>query len=57
MIELEKNEAMLTDETLKVFEGGTYEKTDLVLIVKDGDIEPKYQYQAYFIKYGEIYYD
>jgi hypothetical protein len=57
MITLETNEKMLTDETLRVFEGGEFENTDLVLIKKEGESVPKYQYQAYFIKYGEIYYD
>ncbi len=57
MITLEKNEKLLTDETLSVFEGGMYENCDLVLVVKEGEDTPNYQYQAYFIKTGENYYD
>lgn len=57
MITLEKNEKLLTDETLGVFEGGMYENYDLVLVIKEGEDIPNYQYQAYFIKTGENYYD
>lgn len=57
MITLEKNEKLLTDETLSVFEGGVYKNCDLVLVIKEGEDIPNYQYQAYFIKTGEIYYD
>lgn len=57
MIQLEKGEKLFTDETLSVFEGGDFNNCDLVLVIKDGDDIPKYQYQAYFIKTGEVYND
>jgi hypothetical protein len=53
MITLEKNEKLLTDETLSVFEGGIYENRDLVLVIKEGEEIPNYQYQANFIKTGD----
>lgn len=57
MISLEKGEKLLTDETLSVFEGGNFGSCDLVLVIKDGDSVPNYQYQANFIKTGEVYSD
>ncbi len=53
MIQLEKGDKLFTDETLVVFEGGIFEEQDLVLVAKDGDDIPSYQYQANFIKTGE----
>jgi len=57
MIQLETNQKLLHDETLRVFEGGIFDNCDLVLVIKDGSIQPDYQYQACFIKTGEIYND
>lgn len=53
MIQLEKGDKIFTDETLVVFEGGIFEEHELVLVAKDGDDKPLYQYQAKFIKTGE----
>lgn len=57
MINLETGDKLFTDETLSVFEGGNFNYSDLVLVIKDGDEIPNYQYPAYFIKTGEIYND
>ncbi len=57
MIKLEKGDKLFTDETLSVFEGGEFDNCDLVLVIKDGDLEPSVQYPAYYIKTGEIYND
>ena len=51
---LETDEKLFLDETLKVFEGGEYNITDLVKVIKDGEDIPHYQYQANYIKNGEI---
>lgn len=53
MIELIKGEKLFTDETLEVFQGGTYEITDLVLVNNVGSDIAICQYQAIFIKTGE----
>ena len=54
LIELTAGDKLSNDETLVVFESGTYNKTDLVLVRDiDKDI-PYYQYQANYIKNGEI---
>ena len=57
MIKLEKGDKLFTDETLSVFDGGEFDNCDLVLVIKDGDLEPSVQYPAYYIKTGEIYND
>jgi len=54
MIELKKGDKLFTDETLSVFDGGVFEDYELVLVIKDGDEIPKFQYQAYYIVTGEI---
>lgn len=50
---LEKGEKLFIDNSLSVYEEGEYEPFDLVLVIKDGDDIPKYQYQAQYIKTGE----
>lgn len=54
MITLIKGDKLFTDDTLIVFESGSYEPTSLVLVNKINNDIPKYQYQANYIKYGEI---
>lgn len=54
MVILETGEKLKTDETLSVFSGGTFSEQELVLVIKDGDEIPFYQYPANFIKFGEI---
>ncbi|MBP9758730.1 hypothetical protein KBD45_03470 [Candidatus Dojkabacteria bacterium] len=53
MINLEKGERLVSDETLVVFEGGEYNDFDLVLVAKENEDKPIYQFQACFIKNGE----
>lgn len=53
MIELIKGDKLYTDENLSVYNSGSYNPEDLVLVVKDGDELPIYQYQAIYIKTGE----
>jgi hypothetical protein len=52
MIELEKGFKLLLNEDLEVFEGGTFEDHDLVLVNIVGELEPKFQYQALYIVSG-----
>lgn len=55
MITLTINQKLITDETLQVFESGEYMPYDLVLVIKEGDSIPYYQFQAHYIKTGENY--
>ncbi len=51
---LETGESLFINNNLKVFKGDEYNATDLVLVIEEGDKIPLYQYQANFIKFGEI---
>lgn len=53
MIVLEKGDLLVSDENLEVFEGGTFENTDLVMVNRVGEDHADYQYQAYYIKNGK----
>jgi hypothetical protein len=53
MITLEKGDKLTSDENLEVFEGGTFEDTDLVMVNVVDDDFTSYQYQAYYIKNGK----
>jgi hypothetical protein len=54
MITLNKGEKLITDPDLEVFESGTYDERDLVLVNKVGENFAILQCQAYFIKNGEV---
>ncbi len=53
MIVLEKGDLLVSDENLEVFESGTFEDTDLVMVNRVGEDHADYQYQAYYIKNGK----
>lgn len=53
MIELIKGDKLYTDKFSSVYNSGSYNPEDLVLVVKGDDELPIYQYQAIYIKIGE----
>jgi hypothetical protein len=53
MITLEKGQKLFLNQNLEVFEGGTFENSDLVLVNIVGEEIPKFQYQALYILNGE----
>lgn len=53
MITLEKGDKLISNENLEVFEGGTFDDTDLVMVNVVGEDFASYQYQAYYIKNGK----
>jgi hypothetical protein len=55
MITLNQHDKVVYAEEYKVFQGGDYEDTDLVLVYKDDESVPTLQFQAYYIKNGVDY--
>ena len=53
MIEIEKGFKLILNENLEVFEGGTFEDHDLVLVNIVGEDYAKFQYQALYIVSGQ----
>lgn len=53
MITLTKNQELKAQQGYFVFEGGTFNPTDLVLVYTDNPELPVLQCQAYYIETGE----
>ncbi len=53
MIEIEKGFKLIMNENLEVFQGGTFNDHDLVLVNIVGEDIAKFQYQALYIVSGE----
>jgi hypothetical protein len=52
MIILEKGDRLFNEPNLEVYQSGEYQNDDLVLVNIIGEDIAKYQYVAYYVKYG-----